>query len=56
MCSPCTHIIIVQIMINSEKLHSITYKHEMDMKLYALTFNVRKCIRKAFYFFNSSII
>jgi len=46
MCSPCTHIIIVQIMINDAKLHSIINKHEMDLKLYALTFNVRKCITK----------
>ncbi len=45
MCTPCTHIIIIQIMINNVKLHSITtYKHEMNMKLYALTFKVGKCI------------
>ncbi len=41
MCKPCTHIIIVQIMISSANLNSITiYKHEMDVKLYALTFKV----------------
>ncbi len=45
MCRPCTHIIIIQIMINNVKLHSITtYKHEMNVKLYALTFEVGKCI------------
>jgi hypothetical protein len=41
MFKPCTYIIIIQIMINNAKLHSITiYKHEMDVKLYALTFKV----------------
>jgi hypothetical protein len=50
MCKLCTHIIIVQIMIDNIKLHSITiYKHEMDLKLYALTFKVRKCITKTFF-------
>jgi hypothetical protein len=45
MCKPCTHNIVVQIMINNTKLHSIIiYKHEMDMKLYALIFKVEKCI------------
>jgi hypothetical protein len=45
MCKPCAHIIIVQIMIDSVELHSIIiYKHEMDLKLYALTFKVGKCI------------
>jgi hypothetical protein len=40
MCKPCKHIIIVQIMIDSVKLHSIIiYKHEMD-----LNFKVGKCI------------
>ncbi len=47
MCKPCTHIIIVQIVINNEKLHSI-YKYEMDLKLYALTFKVKRCTTKAF--------
>jgi len=47
MCKPCAHIIIVQIMIDSCKLHSIIiYKHEMDLKLYALTYKVGKCILK----------
>jgi hypothetical protein len=50
MCKLCTHIIIVQIMIDCVELHSITiYKHEMDLKLYALTFKVRKCITKTFF-------
>ncbi len=44
-----THIIIVQIMINSAKLHSITiYKHEMDLKLNTLTFKVGIYITKAY--------
>jgi hypothetical protein len=39
----CTHIINVQIMTNNVELHSIiNYKHEMDLKLYALTFKVGK--------------
>ncbi len=43
MCKTYTYIIIVQIMINSAKLHSIIiYKHEMDLKLYALTFKARE--------------
>jgi len=49
MCKPCTHIIIVQIMINNAKLHSIIiYKYEMHSKLYVLTFKVRKPITRAF--------
>jgi len=56
MCKPCTNIIIVQIMINSVKLHSIIiYNHEMDLKSYALTFKVRLCIinfYKSFLLFN----
>jgi hypothetical protein len=49
MCKPCTHIIIVQIKIHNDELHSIIiYKHEMDLKLYALTFKVGKCITKSF--------
>jgi hypothetical protein len=37
-------------MINSAKLHSIiSYKHEMDLKLYALTFKVGICITKTFF-------
>ncbi len=45
----CTNIMIVQIMIDSAKLCSIIiYKHEMNLKLYALTFKVGKCIRKEF--------
>jgi hypothetical protein len=48
MCRPCTHITILQIMIDSAKLHSIIiYKYEMDLKLYALTFKVGKCITRA---------
>jgi len=40
-----THIIIIQIMINIVELQSIIiYKHEMDLKLYALTFKVLKYI------------
>ncbi len=36
-------------MIDNAKLHSITiYKHEMDLKLYALMFKVGNCIIKAF--------
>jgi hypothetical protein len=47
MCKPCAHIIIVQIMMDNVKLHSIIiYKHEMDLKLYALTLKVGKCILK----------
>jgi len=50
MCKPCTHIMIVQIMVDNEELHSITIcKHEMNLKLYALTFKVGKCIRSAFF-------
>jgi hypothetical protein len=46
----CTHIIIVQIMIDNVQLHFITiYKHEMDLKLYRLTFKVRKCTTKTFF-------
>ncbi len=48
MYKPCTHIIIVQIMINNANLHS-TYKYEMDLKLYALTFKVKRCTTKAFF-------
>ncbi len=48
MCKPCIHIIIVQIMINNGKLHSI-YKYEMDLKLYAWTFKVKICTIKAFF-------
>ncbi len=45
----CTHYHVVQIIIDSVELHSITiHKHEMDLKLYALTCNVGKCITKAF--------
>ncbi len=47
MRKPCRHIIIVQIVINNEKLHSI-YKYEMDLKLYALTFKVKRCTTKEF--------
>ncbi len=47
MCKPCAHIIIVQIMIYSAKLHSINiYKHKMDLKLCALKFKVGKHITK----------
>jgi hypothetical protein len=50
MCKPYTHIMIVQIMIDSAKLHSIIiYKHETNRKLYALTFRVGKCITSAFF-------
>jgi hypothetical protein len=43
MCRPCTHIIIIQIMKDSANLHFITiYKHEMDLKLHALTFKVER--------------
>ncbi len=49
MCRHYTHIIFVQIMINNAKLHYITiYKHEMDQKLYALTFKVGVCITKTY--------
>ncbi len=45
MCKLCTDVIIVHIMINNENFHSINvYKHEMDLKLYALTFKVGKWI------------
>jgi hypothetical protein len=50
MCKPCTHIIIVQTMINNASLHSIIiYKHEMNLKLYALIFKVEKCITKTIF-------
>jgi hypothetical protein len=50
MCKLCTHIIIVQIMIDNAKLHSNTIcKYEMDLKLYALTFEVGKCITTTFF-------
>jgi hypothetical protein len=49
MCKPYTHIMIVQIMIDNAKLHSIIiYKRGMNLKLYALTFKVGKCITSAF--------
>ncbi len=49
MCKLCTQFIIFQIMIDSVELHSIAiYKHKMDLKLYALTFKVGKCITIAF--------
>ncbi len=36
-------------MIHNEKFHSIIIrKHEMDLKLYVLTFKVGKCIINAF--------
>jgi hypothetical protein len=44
-----THIIIVQIMIDNVQLHFTIYKHEMDLKLYTLTFKVRKCTTKTFF-------
>jgi hypothetical protein len=38
--------------IDNANLHSITiYKHEMDLKLYALTFKVGKCMTRTFKFF-----
>ncbi len=50
MCRFYTHIIIVQIMIYNVELHSIIiYKHEMDLKLYALTFKVGKSITRTFF-------
>jgi hypothetical protein len=50
MCKPCTCIIIVQIMINRVELHSIVInKHEMDLKLYALTSEVGKCITRTIF-------
>jgi len=47
---PYTHIIVVQIIIHNEKVHSITIdkQHEIDLKLYALTFKVGKYITKVF--------
>jgi hypothetical protein len=51
MCKPCICIIIVQIMINRIELHSIIInKHEMDLKLYALTPKVGKCITRTNFF------
>ncbi len=45
MYRPCTHIIIVQIMIDSVELNSITiYEHKIDLKLYGLTFKVENYI------------
>jgi len=42
-------------MIDSAKSHSIViYKHEMDLKLYALTFKVGKCITRTFFLKNLS--
>ncbi len=50
MCKPCTHNIVVQIMINNTKLHSIIiYKHEMDMKLYPLIFKVENALQEHFF-------
>jgi hypothetical protein len=44
MYKPCTHIIIIQIMIDSVELNSITiYEHKIDLKLYGLTFKIGKC-------------
>jgi len=45
----CTHIIIVQIMIDNVQLHFTIYKHEMDLKLYTLIFKVKKCTIKTFF-------
>jgi len=51
-CAKLAHIIIVQMMIDNAKLHSITiYKHEMDLKFNALTFKVGKCMTRTFNFF-----
>jgi hypothetical protein len=49
MCKSYMHIIIGQIVIHSEKVQSISiYKYEIDLKLYALTFKVGKCVIRAF--------
>jgi len=57
MCKLCTHIIIVQIVINNEKLNSIIIcKYEMDLKLYTSAFKVGKCIIKKIKFFYWNII
>ncbi len=51
-----TNIIIIQIMINIVELQSITiYKHEMDLKLHALTFKVLKYITIFFFKFWNAI-
>jgi hypothetical protein len=49
MCKPCTHIIIVQMQIMIKFHFIIIYEHKMDLKLYALTFKVGKCIIRAFF-------
>jgi hypothetical protein len=50
MYRSCAYIIIVQIMIDSVKLNSITiYEHKIDLKLYGLTFKVGKCITKTIF-------
>jgi hypothetical protein len=37
-------------MTSNAQLHSITiYKHKMDLKLYAMTFKVGKCITITFF-------
>jgi len=49
MCKSCMHIIIAQIVIDNEKVQSITiYKYEIDLKLCALTFKVGKYITRSF--------
>ncbi len=51
-CAKLAHVIIVQMMTDNAKLHSIIiYKREMDLKLYALTFKVGKCMTRTFKFF-----
>jgi hypothetical protein len=44
---PYTHIIVI---IHNEKVHPITIdkQHEIDLKLYALTFKVGKYIARVF--------
>ncbi len=57
MCKSCTHIIIAQIVIHSEKIQSVTiYKYEIDLKLCALTFKVGKYITRAFKNMDASML
>ncbi len=50
-CKPCMHITIVQIMIHMQKcIPIIIYKHEIDLKLYALTFKDEQYIVRCSFF------
>jgi hypothetical protein len=47
---PYMHIVVVQIVIQNAKMHLITIdkQHDIDLKLYALTFKVEKYNTRTF--------